>query len=138
MWLAYGVDAHQTLVAIDNVPRGISPLRCPYCGGPLTATKGRLKQHHCAHAEETCRAVAWDSDLRMLPLYDNFHLHLSGRELADLQRYWQAYGMQGRNVPVRDNSPLVRRNLLAWNRWRDPGHGGYEFTKLGYVVEGHY
>ena len=39
MWLAYGVDDHQALVAIDEVPRGKSPLRCPYCGGTLTAKK---------------------------------------------------------------------------------------------------
>jgi hypothetical protein len=92
MWLAYGVDEHQALVAIDDVPRGKSPLRCPYCGGPLLAKKGRIKQHHFAHAEETCRAVARESDLPTLPLYDQFHLHLSGRELADLHCYWQAYG----------------------------------------------
>jgi hypothetical protein len=134
MWLAYGVDAHQGLVAIDDVPRGKSPLRCPYCGGPLTAKKGRITQHHFAHTDDTCRAVARESDLPTLPLYDNFHLHLSGRELADLQRYWHTYGVPGRSVPVGDHHPLVRRELLVWNRWR--GRGGYEFTKLGQIPVG--
>lgn len=136
MWLTYGVDAHQALVAIDDVPRGKSSLRCPYCGGPLTAKKGRITQHHFAHTEDTCRAVARESDLPTLPLYDQFHLHLSGRELEDLHRYWQAYGAHGWSVPVHDDSPLVRRALLAWNRWRDRQRGGYAFTKLGQIPVG--
>jgi hypothetical protein len=137
MWLTYGVDDHHALVAIADVPRGKTPLRCPYCNGPLTAKKGHVRQHHFAHTGETCRAVARETDLPLLPLYDNFNLHLSGKELHDLHHYWQDYGVHGWSVPLRsDTHALVRREILVWNRWRDRGRGGYEFTKLGKIPVG--
>ncbi|MEO9127009.1 MAG: competence protein CoiA family protein [Microcoleus sp.] len=49
MWLRYGVAPDQTLVSIEDVPRGKTQLRCPYCGGELAAKKGRRKEHHFAH-----------------------------------------------------------------------------------------
>jgi len=131
MWLTYGVDNYHALVAIADVPRGKTLLRCPYCGGLLTAKKGDVRQHHFAHTDDTCRAVARDTDLPILPLYDNFNLHLSGKELRDLRHYWQEYGVHGRSVPISAAThPLVRRELIVWNRWRERGRGGYEFRSL--------
>ena len=42
MWLRYGVNQDNNLVAIEDSPRGKTDLRCPYCGGKLTAKKGRI------------------------------------------------------------------------------------------------
>ena len=52
-WLRYGVNSESVLVVIEDVPSGKTELNCPYCGGSLTARKGRIKEHHFAHAEET-------------------------------------------------------------------------------------
>ena len=35
MWLKYGIDADNLLVAIEDVPSGKTVLLCPYCGSGL-------------------------------------------------------------------------------------------------------
>ncbi len=40
MWLRYALHDNGELVYIEQVPRGQTDLRCPYCGGLLTAKKG--------------------------------------------------------------------------------------------------
>ena len=49
MWLNYGVDESNKLVAIEDVASGRTVLRCPYCGRALIAKKGKVKEHHFAH-----------------------------------------------------------------------------------------
>ncbi len=58
MWLKYGVSTDNALVAVEDVPSGKTFLTCLYCGGGLTAKKGKVKEHHFAHATETCYPVA--------------------------------------------------------------------------------
>lgn len=141
MWLIYGVDTDNALIAISDVPSGKTHLRCPYCGGPLTAKKGHIVGHHFAHTGETCRAVERTDDVPTLPLYDNFNLQLSGKELKVLREQWQMYG-QFNGAAYRDANNdtifnrLIRRELLQWNKYRDRGLGGYEFTKLGKIPVG--
>lgn len=62
-----------TLVPIEDVLRGRTQLKCPYCGGELTAKKGNRKEHHFGHTNFTCREVANGSE-REIALLD----HLSG------------------------------------------------------------
>ena len=92
--LRYGVDQDKTLVSIEYVPRGKTQLRCPYCGGELTAKKSHRKEHHFAHTNETCREVADRSDREIptLPLYDNFNIWLTGKEFQQLKTLWNRYG----------------------------------------------
>jgi len=52
MWLKYGVSKDNALVNIEDVSSGKTDLTCLYCGGGLTAKKGRIKEHHFAHTEE--------------------------------------------------------------------------------------
>jgi hypothetical protein len=138
MWLTYVVDDHGALVAVDDAPRGKTALQCPYCAGPLTAKKGRLVQHHFAHTGETCRAVGRADDAIGLPLYDQFHLQLSGKELVLLQQLWQDYGTGTIHLPSsaqRLADRLEARGVLVWNRYRGR-NGGYELTKLGKIPVG--
>ncbi|MGL5831795.1 MAG: competence protein CoiA family protein, partial [Waterburya sp.] len=53
MWLQYALDKDDKLVSIDDVFRGRSEIRCPYCQGELTAKKGKIKVHHFAHVNDT-------------------------------------------------------------------------------------
>lgn len=55
MWLAYGQNEHDEFIHVSEVTRGKSALACPYCGGLLTAKKGRVKAHHFAHTGATCK-----------------------------------------------------------------------------------
>ena len=64
----WGRDQDKTLVPIEDVPRGTTQLKCPYCGGELTAKKGHRKEHCFAHTLETCREVARKSDRAALLL----------------------------------------------------------------------
>ena len=131
MWLQYGMDEDGTLVCIEDVYRGKTTLKCPYCSSGLIAKKGKVKEHHFAHNEETCRPVA-TCKFPVLPLYDNFNIHLSGKDLEQLKLLWKEYG--SKNYPISDYlvSPgLIKAGLLQKNVYTVPV--GYEFTNSGKI-----
>ena len=130
MWLNYGVSADNALVSIEDVPSGKTQLTCLYCGGGLTAKKGKVKQHHFAHTEETCYPVA-KKQVPTLPLYDNFNIELSGKELEELKVFWNNYGIENYEICVKPSLRLILSKLLAWNE-----RGCYEFTSLGKIPVG--
>lgn len=130
MWLNYGVSADNALVGIEDVPSGKTNLTCLYCGGGLTAKKGKVKQHHFAHTEETCYPVA-KKQVPTLPLYDNFNIELSGKELEELKVFWNNYGVENYEICVKPSLKLILSKLLAWN-----SRGCYEFTDLGKIPVG--
>ncbi|MEG4997835.1 competence protein CoiA family protein [Microcoleus sp. B4-D4] len=137
MWLRYGVAPDKTLVSIEDVPRGKTQLRCPYCGGELAAKKGQRKEHHFAHTNESCREVAERSDrlIPTLPLYDDFNIWLTGKELQQLKTIWNRYGSKNKGIPNREVDPIfIEENLLEENEYRLLGK--YQFTKLGKIPVG--
>ena len=137
-WLKYGIDADNLLVAIEDVTSGSTSLMCPYCRGTLTAKKGRIKAHHFAHTNETCREVQQrnNRDLPTLPLYDRFNIFLSGKELEHLQKLWQRYGCNNRKISRSNVLPaFLNEKLLEYNDFMGRG-GGYQFTKLGKIPVG--
>lgn len=134
MWLKYGVDEAGTLVNIEDTIRGKTLLKCPYCGCGLTAKKGKIKEHHFAHTEETCRPVA-KREFPVLPLYDNFNIHLSGKDLGQLKLLWKEYGLN--SYPISYElipSGLIKAGMLQKNVYLIPP--GYEFTSLGKIPVG--
>ncbi|WP_375514256.1 GIY-YIG nuclease family protein [uncultured Nostoc sp.] len=136
MWLQYGIDQDKTLVSIEDVPRGKTQVRCPYCDGELTAKKGQRNEHHFAHTHETCREVNRSNRLLpTLPLYDNFNIWLTGKELQQIKDLWNRYGEKDRGI---DESKvprvLIREELLERNTYRYGGE--YQFTKLGKIPVG--
>lgn len=137
-WLKYGVSAENLLVAIEDVCSGSTNLMCPYCRGVLTAKKGRIKAHHFAHTNETCREVQQrnNRDLPTLPLYDRFNIFLAGKELEHLQKLWWQYGSNNRKISRSNVLPaFLREELLEYNDFLGRG-GGYQFTKLGKIPVG--
>ena len=136
MWLRYGVNQDNNLVSIEDSPRGKTDLRCPYCGGKLTAKKGRVKEHHFAHDGETCREVASKSrEAPNLPLYDSFNISLTGKELEHLKQLWDKYGCIDKGIYESEiKSVFVKKDLLKYNDYRLRGR--YEFTKLGKIPVG--
>ena len=138
-WLTYGLTDENDLISIEFVERGLSNLHCPYCGGLLTAKKGRKLAHHFAHSHESCSATARSAgELPLLPLYDHFTLDLSKAEAKELAGLWQKYGAEKRKVRSPRHSGLVDKGFLRWNDFIGGGRdrGGYEFTKLGKVPVG--
>jgi hypothetical protein len=134
MWLKFGVSCDNALVCIEDIPSGKTALTCLYCGGGLTAKKGRVKEHHFAHTQETCRPVAHRvayRDFPALPLYDNFNIQLSGKELEELKVFWLNYGVSNEGIFVKPSFKLILSKLLAWNEG-----GFYEFTPLGKIPVG--
>lgn len=138
MWLRYGIDEENTLVGIEDVPSGKTSLRCPYCQSGLTAKKGRIKEHHFAHTEETCRFVAGRDrrEIPVLPLYDNFFVQLSGKELEQLKTLWRQYGSKGDKVA----KFLVPRRFVWLGLLQETkshhDSSDYEFTQLGQIPFG--
>ncbi|GAA6615331.1 hypothetical protein NUACC26_011220 [Scytonema sp. NUACC26] len=128
MWLHYGVSEDGALVFIDDVPKGKTQLHCPYCSGRLTAKKGTRKEHHFAHTGETCREVSRSTDIHTLPLFDKFHLELTGKQLEQLEKFQKL----GHCSMVRT---LESQKLLQWNEYKGRV-GRYELTKLGKIPLG--
>ncbi|MEQ9667467.1 MAG: hypothetical protein RLO19_03830 [Coleofasciculus sp. G2-EDA-02] len=134
MWLKFGVSVNKTLVSIEDFPKGKTNLTCLYCGGGLTATKGRIKEHHFAHTASTYRPVAHRLAYRKfpaLPLYENFNIQLSGKEMEELKVFWKNYGVRNEGIFVKPSLRLILSKLLAWNE-----RGFYEFTDLGKIPVG--
>lgn len=129
--LTYGVNAHGALVPIDHAPRGKTHLKCPYCGQPLIARKGKIKAHHFAHAGETCLAVAGqDIEAVTLPYYDTFNIGLSPKLLKALHEF---HGSQWLSKPTADK--LERAGVIEYNRFVGVS-GDYQLTPLGKIPFG--
>ena len=129
MWqLKYGVNPDRELVAISEVTSGKTNLVCPFCDRYLTAKKGKIKQHHFAHTGETCLRVR-KGELPSLPLYDNFHVHLSGKHFQLLKDLWREYGNTDYAI-ISIPFELEMKKLFNWTPQ------GYYFTDLGKIPVG--
>jgi hypothetical protein len=134
-WLKYAVYEDNGLFEIADVPSGKTKLFCPYCAGQLIAKKGKVKQHHFAHAEETCYPVATKKELPTLPLYDNFNIKLSGTALQLLKKLWKSFGLYDWGIPhLPELKPLIKAKVLQKNVYLQPP--AYEFTALGKIPVG--
>lgn len=134
MWLKFGISAAGELVPVEEAARGKTKLTCLYCGGALTARKGRVKEHHFAHTAETCNPVVQRIKTKAfpsLPLYDNFLIQLKGEELERLKILWREYGRQRKLIP-KDLTEFrwVMKGLMQ--RERD----FCQFTNLGRIPVG--
>lgn len=75
------------LIFIDDVKRGKSNIKCPYCGGLLVAKKGKIMAHHFAHDKESCLQSSNNNIYKQLPLYECFKLGLtSSTQINELNR----------------------------------------------------
>ena len=129
MWqLEYGVNPEGELITIAEVNSGKTNLVCPFCDRQLTAKKGKIKQHHFAHSGETCLRVR-KGKLPSLPLYNNFHLQLSGKHFQLLKDLWREYGNTDyaiMTVPFE----LEVKKVFDWTQQ------GYYFSDLGKIPVG--
>ncbi|BAY22086.1 hypothetical protein NIES2100_18490 [Calothrix sp. NIES-2100] len=134
MWLKYGVDEEEKLVSIEDTSKGKTLLKCPYCQGSLIAKKGTIKEHHFAHNGETCRPVA-KREFPTLPLYNNFNIQLSGKDLTQLKLLWQEYGAKNYPISYYLVFPgLIKAGMLRKNLYLTPPE--YEFSDLGKIPVG--
>jgi hypothetical protein len=134
VWLNYGVDNSGVLVYIEDVCSGKTKLKCPYCNGALTAKKGKKKEHHFSHTDETCRSVA-NYEFPVLPFYDSFNIQLSGKDLKLLKLLWNEYGFRNYAISSHLLTPgLLKSGLLNKNVYIVPP--GYEFNDLGKIPVG--
>ncbi|HEY9695609.1 MAG TPA: GIY-YIG nuclease family protein [Oculatellaceae cyanobacterium] len=129
MWLRYGIAPDNSLVPVEDVKSGKTSLRCPYCDGGLTAKKGRRKEHHFAHTGETCQEVNRSAQPPTLPLYDNFNIYLTGKELEQLKSLWDKHGANVGIYKEKVLKPFIDQQLLEYNSYTKK----YYFTKLGKI-----
>lgn len=130
MFLTYGVDKDGRLIEVTRVPRGRTNLKCPYCGVGLIAKKGQVLEHHFAHDGDTCRAASRDQSVIELPIYDNFNIHLSGRELealAEIKKDGDSHSIS--------ESILERKGVVKFNDFAGRG-GKWELTHKGKIPFG--
>ena len=129
MWqLKFGVNPQGELITIREVNSGKTNLVCPFCDSPLTAKKGKIKQHHFAHSRETCLRVR-KGKLPSLPLYDNFHLQLSRKHFQLVKQLWREYGNSPHPI-ITVPFELELKKLFNWTE------KGYYFTDLGQIPVG--
>ncbi|WP_009631548.1 GIY-YIG nuclease family protein [Synechocystis sp. PCC 7509] len=141
MWLRYGVDTDNQLIEIEDVASGRTNLICPYCGKALIAKKGKIKEHHFAHAGETCNLVIKREprDVPHLPLYDAFNIYLTGEELEQLKKLWQRHKAHNNGIDRLEVLPaFTRENLLETspNVNAATERKAYQFTQLGQIPVG--
>ena len=135
MWLQYALDKDNNLVSIDEVKRGRSNVRCPYCQGELIAKKGKIKAHHFAHTEETCNWAVTNRNIN-LPLFWGFNLVLSRSYLNSLieleQRNFQLKYYSLKSLQRDENrifGHLKRKKVISKNVYYQ-----VELTALGKVI----
>lgn len=129
MWLTFGEEENHNLVPVSQVSRGKSSLRCPYCQGLLTAKKGRVLAHHFAHTGETCRQVSGDRQFPVLPCYDKFNLHLSGKAYQELLELHEDGFYQPECY-----RELEWKKCIEFNEYRT--RYKWQLTKLGKMARG--
>lgn len=135
MWLKFGVNSDGELKNIDEVLKGKTELVCLYCGGQLTAKKGKVKEHHFAHTGETCKPVSARIKTKAfpsLPLYDNFNIQLKGEELEQLKILWREYGAL--NYPI--TKDLINFHWVLKKLMQVESNYCYQFTDLGKIPVG--
>lgn len=138
MWLRYGVDKENKLVAIEQVKSGKTNLIRPYCGSSLIVKKGKVKEHHFAHAGNTCYLVIKREphELPTLPLYNAFDIFLSGKELERLEKLWHRHKSHNNGIHRLEVLPtFTRKKLLEYNQAINTldSYGAYQFTNLGKI-----
>ncbi len=135
MWLKYGVSLSGQLLSVDDVPQGKTNLYCLYCGGSLTAKKGEVNKHHFAHTKETCKMVITRIKYKSfpgLPLYDNFNVQLTGKQLEQIKVLWKSYGAHNYPIP----KDLITMQLILKKIFNLIENKEYEFTDLGKIPVG--
>lgn len=141
MYLPYGVNESGQLIYIDQVGRGRTALRCPYCGVKLIARKGARLAPHFAHNGATCRQVKRAEAAIALPVYDSFRLHLTGRQwealrdyhddgaeygadeleqLGFLKSFISPYGNYRYNLTHKGKIPFGELSLNLFNQFQEP------------------
>ncbi|MCP3699412.1 MAG: hypothetical protein GY920_12775 [Aliivibrio sp.] len=85
MFLTFGSNETNELVSIHAVKSGKTALACPFCKQPLIAKKGAQKEHHFAHAGNTCATSKDAIQSAQLPTFDTFEL-LTKAEQTYLER----------------------------------------------------
>lgn len=70
MFLTHGMSESGELVSVADVESGHTNLRCPFCSEKLIARKGAIKEHHFAHAGDTCIESKSTIQQTGLPFYD--------------------------------------------------------------------
>jgi hypothetical protein len=131
--LPSGINEQGRYVHISQVPSGATHLVCPYCGGLLTAKKGRRIAYHFAHTEKSClEAETRDFSRLDLPIYDRFKVYISVAGWRELQKFHDSQGEDGdKEVLRRHDPPLIRE---AFNPYRLGGH--YELSDEGKIPFG--
>lgn len=70
MFLLHGMENSGNLVSVTDVESGRTALRCPFCSEFLIARKGAIKEHHFAHAGDTCAESKATIQQTGIPFYD--------------------------------------------------------------------
>lgn len=93
MFLNFGLNENGDFVSIDKVESGKTDLVCPFCNDSLQAKKGKVKEHHFAHLNETCRDSKEAVEKTNVPLFDTFNI-LTKPEQKYIDRFTR-YGLKG-------------------------------------------
>jgi hypothetical protein len=94
-----------------------------------------VKEHHFAHAGETCKPVSQRIKTKAfpsLPLYEHFNIELKGEELEQLKVLWKEYGARDYSIP----KDLVNFRWQLKGLVESEGSGSYQFTNLGKIPVG--
>lgn len=133
MFLTHGINTSGELVAVSEVPSGLTSLLCPFCSEYLIARKGAIKEHHFAHAGDTCAESKVTIQQTGLPLYD-ITTGISKSEINLLEKFRRYRDVWVTRKQEDTATCLVQGGLLEL-RLDKPGK--YRLTQLGYDLLEH-
>lgn len=115
------------VVSVETVGSGLTSLRCPFCSGYLIARKGAIKEHHFAHAGDTCLESKLTIQQTGLPFYDLAE-GISKSEFNLLVKYGR-YRDVWLTTKQKDTAMCLVEGGLLELRLDKPGK--YKLTQLG-------
>jgi hypothetical protein len=124
--LPYGVTDDGRLAHISEVAPGLScRCRCPGCGTPLVARKGKVIAHHFAHHVNRACAGAWETTLHLLAKQvvaeaQEIRLPAAVAQVGEVRRdVADAKLFRYETVEVEVDMDGVRPDAIIWRGGRD-------------------
>ncbi|MCS6271827.1 GIY-YIG nuclease family protein [Shewanella baltica] len=127
MFLTHGLNQSGELVSVEDTASGRTALRCPFCSEFLIARKGAIKEHHFAHAGDTCAESKATIQQTGIPFYD-IATGISKSEVNLLEKFGR-YRDVWLTLKQRDTAECLVVGGLLEPRLDKPNK--YSLTQLG-------
>ena len=119
MFLNYGYDKKNNLIAIEEVEKGITELVCPFCSEVLVAKKGDIYEHHFSHLKETCQESASIIKNTEIPFFDGIGISKNHLKILEKINRWHSFEKYWLSSKEQEELNTLIAAGLLYNRKND-------------------